>query len=60
MISIPCRDKGGKVIVTNNSKLINLIKYWGCLQNVNEDASFESGGDAILNVLGVSVAIICN
>jgi hypothetical protein len=48
------------VIITNNSKLINLIKEWGCLQNFNEDASFESGGDAILNVLGVSVAISCN
>jgi hypothetical protein len=32
----------------------------GCIQNVNEDASFESGGDAILNVLGVSVAISYN
>jgi hypothetical protein len=42
------------VIVTNNSKLIN---NGGAYNNVNEDASFESGGDAILNVLGVSVAI---
>jgi hypothetical protein len=40
------------VIITNNSKPINLIKYWGCLQNFNEDASFESGGDAKLNVSG--------
>jgi hypothetical protein len=48
------------VIITNQSKLINLTKYWGCLQNVNEDASIESVGDAILNVLGVSVAISCN
>jgi hypothetical protein len=48
------------VIITNNSKLINLIKKWGYLQNVNEDTSFESGRDAILNVLGVSVAISCN
>jgi hypothetical protein len=48
------------VIVTNNSKLINLIKQWGADKNVNEDASFESGGDAILNVLGVSFAISCN
>ena len=29
-------------------------------KNVNEDASFESGDDAILNVLGVSVPISCN
>jgi hypothetical protein len=32
----------------------------GVLTNVNEDAPFESGGDAILNVSGVSVAISCN
>jgi hypothetical protein len=48
------------VIITNNSKLINLIKYWGCLPSANEDASFESGGDAIFYVLDVSVAISCN
>jgi hypothetical protein len=30
------------------------------IQNVNEDASFESVCDAILNVFGVSVAISCN
>jgi hypothetical protein len=48
------------MIITYHSKLITLTKIWMSLQNMDEGASFDPGGDAILIGFGVSVAICCN